>query len=120
MEKEEGIASGMTVLGIQLFDPLPGKPQQRFVLSQRFLLCVSKIGQQAEVQVSVPICQEPHFKRLDQVLYILRAYEHRRNHGQRAEFRWDPFGEVHAWQRMGCRQQRRQPIHQRNGKPTYA
>ena len=120
MEKEEGIASGTTVLGIQLFDPLPGKPQQRFVLRQRFLLGVSKIGQQAEVQVIVPICQEPHFKRLDQILYILRAHEHRRNHDQRAEFRRDPFGEVHARQRMGCRQQRRQPIHQGNGKLTYA
>ena len=73
MEKEEGVVPGMTVLGIQLFDPLPGKPQQRFVFRQRFLLGVSKIGQQAEVQVSVLICQEPHFKRLDQILYILRA-----------------------------------------------
>src|SRR5665647_2432000 len=71
MEKEEGVDFGTAVLGIQLFDPLPGKPQQRFVLSQRFLLCVSKIGQQAEEQVSIPICQEPHFKRLDQTLYIL-------------------------------------------------
>ncbi|HEX7563873.1 MAG TPA: hypothetical protein VF396_11575, partial [Bradyrhizobium sp.] len=73
MEKKEGVAFGTVVLGIQLFDPLPGKPHQRFVLGERFLLCVSKIGQQAEVQVSVPICQEPHFKRLDQILYILRA-----------------------------------------------
>ena len=58
----------MTVLDIQLFDPLPGKPQKRFVFRERFLLCASKIGQQAEVQVSVPICQESHFKRLDQIL----------------------------------------------------
>src|SRR4030042_2433109 len=67
MEKEEGVASGMTVLGIQIFDPLPGKPQQRFVLRERFLLGVSKIGQQAKGQVNVPIWQEPHFERLDHI-----------------------------------------------------
>ena len=101
------------VLFIELFDSLPGQPQQRFVLRQRFFERVSKVGQQAEVQMVVPICQETDFQRIDQILDVLNAREHSRDYHQSARFRRNPFGEVHSRQRMRRRQQRGQPVHQR-------
>jgi len=76
-----------------------GQPQQRLVLRNRFLACVPEISQQIEVQVLVSIRQKPNFKRFDEMIDVFRADEHRRDHGQSAEFRRDPFGKVHSWQR---------------------
>ena len=42
------------------------------------------------MQVLVPIGQEPDFQRLDQILDVLRAGEHRRDHDQSARFRRNP------------------------------
>ena len=104
MEKEEGIAFCTPVLFIQLFDPLPGQPQQRLVLRKGFLPCVPEIRQQTEVQVLVPIRQKPNFQRLDQILDVLRAREHRRDHGQGAQFRRNSSDKVHSRQQMRRRQ----------------
>ena len=111
MKEEENVAFRTPVLFIQLFDSLPGQPQQRFVLRQRFFERVSKIGQQAEVEMVVPICQETDFQRIDQILDVLRACEHSRDYHQSTRFLRDPFGEVHSRQRMRRRQQRGQPVH---------
>jgi len=70
VEKEESIAFCAPVLFIQLFDPLPGQLQQRLVFRSRLLVRVPEISQQAEVQVLVPVCEEPDFQRLDQVLDV--------------------------------------------------
>ncbi len=71
MKEEKRVAFCIRVLFIQLFDPLPGQPQQRLVLRNRFLERIPEIRQQAEVQVVVPIGQEPDFQRLDQILDVL-------------------------------------------------
>ena len=63
------------------------------------------------MQIVVPICQEPDFQRIDQILDVLSACEHSRDHHQSTRFRRDPFGEVHSRQRMRRRQQRGQPVH---------
>ena len=76
-----------------------GQPQQRLALRNRFLACVQEISQQTEVQVLVSIRQKPNFKRFDEMIDVFRADEHRRDHGQSAEFRRDPFGKVYAGQR---------------------
>jgi hypothetical protein len=55
MKKEERVALCIPVLFIQLFDPLPGQPQQRLVLRNRFLESIPEIRQQAEVQVVIPV-----------------------------------------------------------------
>jgi hypothetical protein len=54
------------------------------VLGERFLPGVAKIGQQAEVQVFIAIGQKPDFQRLDQILDVRGAGQHRRHHHQRA------------------------------------
>ena len=74
MEEKERVASCAPVFFVQLFDSVPGQQQQRLVLRQRFLVRVPKIGQQAEVQVLVPVRQEPDFKRLDQILDVLERW----------------------------------------------
>jgi hypothetical protein len=66
MKEEENIAFAAPVLFIQLFDALPGQIHQQLVLWQRFYGCVPKISEQTEVQVLIPICQEPDFQRFDQ------------------------------------------------------
>ena len=55
MKEEESVAFGAPVLFIQLYDSLPGQPQQRLVLRIGFLPCVPEIRQQSEVQVLVPV-----------------------------------------------------------------
>ena len=72
------------------------------------------------MQVVVPVCQEPDFQGLDQVLDVAGAREHRRDHHQGARFRWDSFGEVHSRQRPWRRQQGGQPVHQRHRQPAGA
>ena len=118
MEQEERVAPVAWVLFVQRFDPLRRQLHQRCILRQRFLLRVPKIGQQAKVQVIVPIGQEPDFQRFDQILDVLRAGEHRRRHHQGAHFRRNTPGKVHARQRPGRGQQRRQPVHQRHRQMT--
>ncbi|MFI5293842.1 MAG: hypothetical protein ACHQ0Y_02315 [Thermodesulfovibrionales bacterium] len=112
MKKEERIASSGTVLFIQLLNSLPGKQRQRFVLRQCFICRILKICQQAEVQVLIPICEKPDFQRLYQVLDVLSAYEHGRDHGKGTRLRRDPFGVVHSRQLMRGHQQRSQPVNQ--------
>ena len=68
---------------------------------------VTKISQQTEVQVVDPIGQEPDFQGFHQIFDVLSAAEHCRNHGQSTQFRWNSEREVHAWQRMRRRQERR-------------
>src|SRR4030042_5596461 len=119
-QKEESIAFSSPVFYIQLFDFFPYQPQQRFVLRNRFLVRVLKISQQAEVQVVVLICKEPDFKRLDQILDILSAYEHSRDHDQSTQFRRNSHGEVHSRQHTRRRQQSHQPVHQGYGQMTTA
>jgi len=111
MKQEEGSAFWTRVLPVQLFDSLLGQPQQRFVLRQRFFDGVAKISEQTEVEVVIPICQEADFQCLDQVLDVLSAREHRRNHHQSSNS-WGILGKIHARQRARRRQQRRQPVHQ--------
>ncbi len=84
MKEEENIAFDAPVLFIQLFDALPGQIDQRLVLRQRFGGRIPKISEQAEVQVLIPICQEPDFQRLDQSRDVLRAREHSRDHHEGA------------------------------------
>ena len=120
VEKEERGARRVPVLVVQLLDPLPGQPQQLPVLRDRFLVRIQEIRQQAEVQVVIPIRQEPDFQGLDQGLDVAGAREHRRDHHQGARFRRDPFGEVHSRQRMRLHQQRGEPVHQRDRQPAGA
>ena len=72
------------------------------------------------MQVVVPIRQEPDLQRLRQILDVLSAPQHGRDHHQGAEFRRDPTGEVHPWQQVRRRQQRRQPVHQSHGELACA
>jgi hypothetical protein len=120
VKEEERVAPFTPVLFIQPFDPLPGQPQQRLVLRNRFLARVPEIRQQAEVQVVVPICQEPDLQGLDQVLDVAGARKHRRDHHQGARFRRDSFGKVHSRQRPWRHQQGGQPVHQRHRQPAGA
>ena len=113
-------AFGIPVLFIQLLDPVARQQQQRLVLRQRFVLRVAKIGQQAKLQALIPVRQEPDFKRLDQMLDVLRACEHGRNHNQRAAVRRNAPGKVQARQLPGRRQQGRHPIDERNCQMTGA
>ena len=120
MKQEENIAFGVPVLFIQRFDSLPGQPQERLVLRQGFCVRIAKISQQAEVQVLVPICQEPDFKRLDQTRDVLRAREHSRHHHEGPRFRGNSGGKVQARQWLRRHQQRRQPVHQGDSQLTGA
>jgi 2-oxoglutarate ferredoxin oxidoreductase subunit alpha len=104
MEEEKSIAFSSPVFFIQLFDFVPGQLQKRFVLRHRFLNRIPKISQQTEVQIFILIRQEPDFKRFDQILDVLSAYEHSRDYGQGTRFRRNSFGEVHFRQRMRGRQ----------------
>ena len=111
MEKEENIVFSTPVLSIQLFDFLSGQQQKRFVLRYRFLTRIQKISQQTEVQILILVGQKPDFNRLNQVLNVLSAREHRRDHGQSTRFRRNSFGEVHFRQGLRRGQQRSQPVH---------
>ena len=67
-EKKQVVAGLVTVRRVFLVQrgySHPGQLQQRPVLGKRFLVCVRKIGQQAEVQVFVPIGQKLDFQLLD-------------------------------------------------------
>ena len=75
---------------IQLFDSRAGQLQRWLILRKSFFACVRKISQQAKVQVWVPIREEPHFQRFDQILDTLSAGEHCRDHHQRARFCRNP------------------------------
>ena len=99
----------MSAFGLRYFsfnssNSLLGQPQKRFVLRQRFFDGVAEISQQTEVEVVIPICQEADFQRLDQVLDVLSAGEHRRDHDQGARFRRDSSGKVHSRQQVRRRQ----------------
>ncbi len=118
VEQEEGVAPVARVLFVQRFDPPRGQLHQRFIFRQGFLPRIPKIGQQSKVQAVVPVGQEPNFQRLDQILDVPRAGEHRRRHHQGAGFRRNTPGKVQARQRPGRRQQRRQPVHQRHRQMT--
>jgi hypothetical protein len=72
------------------------------------------------VQVVIPICQEPDFQGLDQVLDVAEAREHRRDHHQGARFRRNSFGEVHSRKWMRFHKQRGEPVHQRHRQPARA
>jgi len=96
MKEKEHIALCTSVLFIQFNDSFLGQPQQRLVLRNRFLGRVSKISQQAKVQVFITICQKPNFKRLDQILDVLSAHKHSRDHHESSRFRRNSFGEVHS------------------------
>ena len=102
----------LRVLFIQLFDALPGQIHQQLVLRLRLFGRIPKISEQAEVQVLVPICQEPDFQRFHQSRDVLRAREHSRDHHEGAKFPRNSFGEVQARQRLWPHQQRRQPVYQ--------
>ena len=104
MEEEERVALRAAVGFIQPFDPLPGQPQQRLVLWHHLGVGVPEVGQQAEVQILVSIGQEANFQRLDQLLNVWSAGEHRWDHDQGARFRWNPAGKVQARQRLQDRQ----------------
>ncbi len=112
MEEEEGAAVSVPVLLVQLLDLLPREPEERLVLRKRLLARVREVRQQAEVQMLVPIRQEPDLQRLDQILDVLRARDHRRDHDERARFRGNPRGEVHSRQQVRPGEQRGQPVHQ--------
>src|SRR5438128_809400 len=61
MKKKERIAFGSRVLLVQLVDAILGKPQQRLIFRKCFIERISKIRQQAEVEILVPIGQEADF-----------------------------------------------------------
>ena len=90
--------------------PSPGQPQQRHRPPAASPRAHPKIGQQAEVQMLVPIGQEADFQRFDQSLDVLRAREHRRHHHQGTGFGRNSFGKIHPRQRLRPYQQRRQPV----------
>ena len=118
MKQEEEIVSTTRVLRVKAFDSLPGQLQQCRVLGQFLLLGVTKVGQQAEVQIRVAIGQESHLKCLDQTLDVAQAGEHGRDDHQGARFRRDARRIVHARQRTRRSQKGDEPIHQRDGKLT--
>ena len=74
---------------------------------QHFLVRVRKVGQQAEMQIAVPIGEEANFERLDQIVDVSGAGEHGRDHHQRvcdaAEFpRKNPSAAVDAASRSSA------------------
>jgi 3',5'-cyclic AMP phosphodiesterase CpdA len=122
VEQEEPVAARLIaasrVFLVQRRNPLLGQLQQRLVLGKCFLRRVRKIGQQAEVQMCVPIGQKPHLERFDQLLDAGGAGEQGRHHHQRAHLRRDACGEVHAGQGLRRHQQAGEPVHQRPGQLT--
>ena len=114
MKQEEAIPPRARVPGVQPLDAPARQPQERPVVRERFRRRVTKIRQQAEVQVVVPVRQEPDFQRLDQAFDALRAGQHGRNHHQSARFRRNPSGEIQSRQQVRRHQQRRPPVHQRH------
>ena len=123
VEEKEGVAGcallgrvrGRQVLCVQVVDSLPCEPQQGLVLGQRFGGRIPKIGQQAEMQMVVPIGEEPDLQRLDQAFDAFGAGEHRRDHHQRARLRRQPPRKVHSRQGARRHEQRRHPVHHPHG-----
>jgi hypothetical protein len=122
MEEEEEVTPDpgpvTAVLRVQLADPRPGQNDQRIVLGERLLPGIAKIGQQAEVQAFIAICQKPDFQRLDQILHAGSAGKHRRDDDQSACVGRDTFAEIHSGQGMRRHEQRCQPVHQRYAQLT--
>ena len=87
----------MRIFLIQLVDSCLGKSKQRLIAGKRFLARVGKIGQQAEVQTRVAIGETPDFERLDQILDVANAGEHRRNDHQRPRVRRNACRIIHPW-----------------------
>ena len=117
VEEEENVVPGTVpaaaaVFFVQFLDPGAGELQQRPVLGERFLVRIPKIGQQAEVQSSIPVREKPDFQRLDQILDVARAGEQGRDDHQSARCRRDAFREVHSGQCMRRDEQSCQPVHQ--------
>ena len=114
-KKTIGVGTGDVAAGvflIQRVDPFHGQLQQRFVLGKCFLRGITKIRQQAEMEVSVAIGEEADLQRLNKMLDRLRTGEHRRNDNQRAR-RWrNASREVHSRQRVRRHQQGCQPVRQ--------
>ena len=115
MKQIEAVGPAIRIAGIQGLDAGPGQGQQGGVLRQRLSSGVAQVGQESEVQVRVPIGQEPHLQCLDQTLDVAGAGEHGRDHHQGARLRRDAVGEVHARQAAWRDQQGRQPVHQGDG-----
>ena len=65
VKQKEACATVGLVPRIQICDSLYRQIQQRFILRLHFLGGVSKIRQQGEVHVLVPIRQEPYLQLLD-------------------------------------------------------
>jgi hypothetical protein len=66
MKEEKGVAGRMRVFGIELFDALLGQLQERFVFRHGFRGGVTKIGEQAKMEMLIPIGQEADFQGIDQ------------------------------------------------------
>ena len=98
--KEKKQARSPAIFFVQRLDACLRQLQQRPILCQHFFVRIAKIGQQAEIQIAVPIRQKAHFQRLDQVVDVLGIGEHRRYDDQRPRLRGNPCGEIHAWQRL--------------------
>ena len=99
------------VLRVQALDAIAGELEQGFVLGQRLGGRIREVGQQAEVQVVVPVGEEADFQRLDQALDVRRASQHRRHDHQRPRLRRQTPLKGHSRQRAGRDEQRRKPVH---------
>ena len=113
VQQEEDIAAACAVLLVELFDATDGPIEQRTVRRQGGFTGIDEIGQQAEMQVGIAIGQEADFQRFGHVVDGLCAREHRRHDDQRSCFRWNSGAIVHARQRTRRRDQRHQPVDER-------
>jgi hypothetical protein len=123
VEQEEDVAGRRVVAGrlrgrvllVERVDALLRGLQKTLVVGHRLRGGIREVGQQAVVQVRVSIGEVADFQRLDQVLDVVDARDHRRHHDQRARCRRDPARIIHARQRMRRHDQHRQPVHHANG-----
>ena len=100
VEEEERAA----VLLVQLVDPLRGETLEGVVLGKGLLGGVRQVRQEAEADVVVPVAEEAHLQRFDQVLHVLRARDQRRDDDQGPRGRGDALRQVHLRQGVGRRQ----------------
>src|SRR5271154_2512264 len=81
---------------------------------------VSKISQEAKLQVVIPVRQKPNFKRLTQSFNTLSAGEQSRHHNQCAAVWWNSLRKIQTRQQLRRRHQGRYPVDQRDCKMTSA
>ena len=118
VEQEEDVAFGVgipwAILAVERIDSRARAPDQRGIIGHRFFRRVTQVSDQGEVQVAVLIGEKAYFERFEQRIDVGIADQHRRHHDDRPEFRWDVSGEIHLRQGFRIREQRCDPVDERD------